>query len=119
MYEDNPATVPDQLTTSFGEAVACFDRAIALLECGVNPLDAEVSGWLIGASDALIPTGLDVVPGSLRHLLLTDIAGIERRDQQVPELVTWASLLRMRQEIEHMREVHTAFFANESHCITN
>ncbi|MFL6304911.1 MAG: hypothetical protein ACJ72H_15375 [Candidatus Sulfotelmatobacter sp.] len=46
-----------------------------LLEQGICLLDAEVQGWLIDASDALINTGLDVAPGTLRFALLTEIAG--------------------------------------------
>jgi hypothetical protein len=40
------------------------------------PFWARSYGWLIGASDVLIPTGLGVVTASLQYALLIQFAGI-------------------------------------------
>jgi hypothetical protein len=118
MYEDTPATLPDQLTINLGEAITCCEHSGTLLEKGISLLDAEVYGWLIGASDALINTGLDVAPGTLRYALLTGIAAVERRDARACELVTADTVATMRQEVAAMLKAHTEFFDREEQSVT-
>jgi hypothetical protein len=118
MYEDTPATLPDRLTINLSEAVACFEHAGLLLEQGISLLDAEVHSWLIGASDALINTGLDVAPGTLRYALLTGIAAIERRDERPFELVTADTVAIMRQEVAAMLKTHMEFFDRAEQSVT-
>jgi hypothetical protein len=114
MYEDTPATSPDQLTINLGDAVFCFEHASVLLEQGISPLDAEVYGWLIGASDALLKAGLDFASGTLRYALLTETAAIERRDARARELIASEKVAMMRGEVAAMLEALAGFFDREA-----
>jgi hypothetical protein len=117
MYDQNPATIPDLLTTKLAESMSCLSKAGSLLANGVSVFDAEVHGWLIGASDELIETELDIEPGSVRHQVLLAIAAIERRDAAASEIVIPDAVWSMHRELREMFEAHTRFFANESECV--
>lgn len=117
MYGQNPATVPDLLSKQLTETIACLSNAANLLSNGVSVFDAEVLGWLIGASDELIETELDIVRGSIRYTLVTAIAAIERRDMEASLSVSAATVWSMHRELHGMLEAHTRFFADESQCV--
>jgi hypothetical protein len=117
VYDQNPATIPDLLTKKLAESVSCLSKAGTLLADGVSVFDAEVHGWLIGASDELIETELDIQPGRVRHEVLLAIAAIERRDAAASEIVIPDAVWSMHRELSEMFEAHTRFFANESECV--
>ena len=117
MYDQNPATVPDLLTKKLTESIACLSNAANLLSNGVSVFDAEVLGWLIGASDELIETELDIVPGSFRYTLVIAIAAIEGRDVEAAKSVSAAAVWSMYRELHGMLEAHTQFFADESQYV--
>jgi hypothetical protein len=119
MYDQNPATVPDLLTKKLTETIACLSNAANLLSNGVSVFDAEVLGWLIGASDELIETEFHIAPGSIRQTLVTAIASIERRDVEASLAVSAATVWSMHRELREMLEAHTRFFADESQCVAN
>ncbi|HEY4051851.1 MAG TPA: hypothetical protein VGM27_33775 [Acidobacteriaceae bacterium] len=119
MYDHNPATIPDLLSKKLSETIVCLTNAENLLSNGISAFVAEVLGWLIGASDELIETELDIVPGSIRYNLLTGIAAIERRDAAVALVVTAEAVSSMRKKLREMLEAHTRFFADESHCVVS
>ena len=119
MYDQNPATVPDLLTKKLTEGIDCLSYAANLLARGVGVFDAEVLGWLIGASDELIETELDIVPGGLRYTLVIAIAAIERRDVEAAKSVSAAAVWSMYRELHGMLEAHARFFADESQCVAS